>query len=438
MAAALVALVLDGLQPTLAWRPSPADFASAALAARNDFRLRKFEMSGQFPEDTHFDELDWNTGFAEVWLYALRAARLALPKASGSLRQAARGLRTARSERRLHRSFAAAGEAFDHIVGELQRLANETPVVEHRDCSPAMSAVNRSIHLSNGLEMPMLGLGTTMLNGENGKGAILAALREGYRLIDTAQAYGNEAEVGEAVLESGLPRSEIFIATKLSEDRDCKRGRARDRVQAQLQLLKTSYIDQYMLHGPCPGMLGAWKDLEELYDAGVLRSLGVSNFDLDELSRFVKKVRIAPHLVQNKFSIYHRGWAPVDPARDIARAFREQGRVVMGYCNLDAYPHLLQPLEDTFVRRIATHCRRTVAQVLLRHALQHGTVVIPKSERPERLRENADIFDFALSPEDMRILDALPMLAHHGREPGYVDDVFGLRNRDELAAPADL
>lgn len=240
--------------------------------------------------------------------------------------------------------------------------------------------------------------------------------------------------MGEAILESGIPRSEIFIATKLSEDGDCKPGRAKARVQAQLKLLKTSYVDQYMLHGPCPGMVGAWKDLEELYNAGVLRSLGVSNFDYTQLQRFLGKVRIAPHVVQNKFSIYHRGWAPVDPLRDLAQAFGKEGLVVMGYCNLDAYPHVLQPLEDIFARRIASRCGRTTAQVLLRHALQHGTVVIPKSERPERLRENADIFDFELSPEDMRILDALPMLVHHGREPSYVEDLFGLRNTGEHSA----
>ncbi|CAE7723582.1 unnamed protein product [Symbiodinium sp. CCMP2592] len=388
----------------------------------------------RFPDETHFDELDWNTGFAELWLYALRAARLALPESAGGLLRAAKEVRIVRSEKRLHRSFVAAGKAFDRIAEKLRQLVNVTPSVAPTTCTLASSTVKRSIRLSNDLQMPVLGLGTTMLNGASGKEAILAALREGYRLIDTAQAYENEAEVGEAILQSGIPRSEIFVATKLSDDGDCKPGRAKARVRAQLKLLKTSYIDQYMLHGPCESMVEAWKDLEELYDAGVLRSLGVSNFDYTQLKRFSGQVRIAPHVVQNKFSIYHRGWAPVDPLRDLAEAFRKEGMVVMGYCNLDAYPHVLQPLEDIFVRRIASRCGRTPAQVLLRHALQHHTVVIPKSERPERLRENADIFDFELSPEDMRILDALPMLAHHGREPSYVEDVLGLRNTDEHSA----
>eukprot|EP00439_Symbiodinium_sp_Y106_P052169 s2253_g6.t6 len=449
---AALARCLIGSHVVLAWSPTASDFAAAALAARSDFRWRAFETSGyRFPDETHFDELDWNTGFAELWLYALRAARLALPESAGGLLRAAKEVRSVRSEKRLHRSFVAAGKAFDRIAEKLRSLVNVTPSVAPATCTPASSTVNRSIRLSNDLQMPVLGLGTTMLNGASGKEAILAALREGYRLIDTAQAYENEAEVGEAILESGIPRSEIFVATKLSEeprcsgsnfadpcgkladcsfqrrqthlDGDCKPGRAKARVRAQLKLLKTSYIDQYMLHGPCPGMVEAWKDLEELYDAGVLRSLGVSNFDYTQLRRFLGQVRIAPHVVQNKFSIYHRGWAPVDPLRDLAEVFRKEGMAVMGYCNLDAYPHVLQPLEDIFVWRIASRCGRTPAQVLLRHALQHGTVVIPKSERPERLRENADIFDFELSPEDMRILDALPMLAHHGREPSYVEDV---------------
>eukprot|EP00439_Symbiodinium_sp_Y106_P051975 s2253_g6.t4 len=406
---AALARCLIGSHVVLAWSPTASDFAAAALAARSDFRWRAFETSGyRFPDETHFDELDWNTGFAELWLYALRAARLALPESAGGLLRAAKEVRSVRSEKRLHRSFVAAGKAFDRIAEKLRSLVNVTPSVAPATCTPASSTVNRSIRLSNDLQMPVLGLGTTMLNGASGKEAILAALREGYRLIDTAQAYENEAEVGEAILESGIPRSEIFVATKLSEDGDCKPGRAKARVRAQLKLLKTSYIDQYMLHGPCPGMVEAWKDLEELYDAGVLRSLGVSNFDYTQLRRFLGQVRIAPHVVQNKFSIYHRGWAPVDPLRDLAEVFRKEGMAVMGYCNLDAYPHVLQPLEDIFVWRIASRCGRTPAQVLLRHALQHGTVVIPKSERPERLRENADIFDFELSPEDMLLILADP------------------------------
>lgn len=271
--------------------------------------------------------------------------------------------------------------------------------------------------------MPRLGLGTTMLNGKKGKEAIVQALHMGYRLIDTAQAYENEVEVGEAWQLSKLPREEIFIATKLSDDRSCKRKKAKALVSLQLKKLKTSYIDQYMLHGPCPGMLGAWKDLEELYDEGVLRSLGVSNFNYDDLIRFNAKVRVKPHVVQNKFSIYHRGWAPVEKL-DVAQKLQDEGVVVMGFCNLDAYPHVLQPMEDVHVKRIAQRHGRSAAQVLLRHALQHGTVVIPKSERTDRLRENADIFDFELSEAEMRFLDALPLLAYHFERPAAVEDLF--------------
>ncbi|CAK9114671.1 unnamed protein product [Durusdinium trenchii] len=212
--------------------------------------------------------------------------------------------------------------------------------------------------------MPRLGLGTTMLNGEKGKEAILEAFRLGYRLVDTAQSYGNEAgsgdtaqrlftcslqihgrtseaELGSAWRSSGLPRHQLFLVTKLSEDEGCRRKRA--------------------------------KDLEELYDEGVVRSLGVSNFNLEELKRFNSHVRVKPHVVQNKFSIYHRGWAPVQ-TQDVAQKLLSWGVVLMGYCNLDAYPHVLQPLEDVHVKKIAQKHHRTVAQVLLRHALQHGTV----------------------------------------------------------------
>ncbi|CAK9003636.1 Glyoxal reductase (GR) (Methylglyoxal reductase) [Durusdinium trenchii] len=233
--------------------------------------------------------------------------------------------------------------------------------------------------------MPRLGLGTTMLNGEKGKEAILEAFRLGYRLVDTAQSYGNEAgsgdtaqrlftcslqihgrtseaELGSAWRSSGLPRHQLFLVTKLSEDEGCRRKRAKALVRQQLKLMQTNYIDQ------CPS-----SDLEELYDEGVVRSLGVSNFNLEELKRFNSHVRVKPHVVQNKFSIYHRGWAPVQ-TQDVAQKLLSWGVVLMGYCNLDAYPHVLQPLEDVHVKKIAQKHHRTVAQVLLRHALQHGTV----------------------------------------------------------------
>ncbi|CAE7656941.1 unnamed protein product, partial [Symbiodinium necroappetens] len=227
---ATVAALAHGLicsHVALAWSPVASDFAAAALAARNDFRWRAFETSGyRFPDETHFDELDWNTGFAELWLYALRAARLALPESAGGLLRAAKEVRIVRSEKRLYRSFVAAGKAFDRIAEKLRQLENVTPSVAPEACAPTSSTVNRSIRLSNDLQMPVVGLGTTMLNGASGKEAILAALRAGYRLIDTAQAYENEAEVGEAILESGIPRSEIFIATKLSEEAWFRRGNA--------------------------------------------------------------------------------------------------------------------------------------------------------------------------------------------------------------------
>ncbi|CAK9004038.1 Glyoxal reductase (GR) (Methylglyoxal reductase) [Durusdinium trenchii] len=428
--------------------PSPGDFAEAALKARGDHRLEAYIRGGKDPEETHFDELDWLIGFSELWLYALRNARLALstaatttataPSASplSSLRRAERQLLAAHGrEERQRRAFQDARITFDQHAAELRAMAEvnatrEVLASKHIPL-PAEAQLNRSVRLSNGLDMPRLGLGTTMLNGEKGKEAILEAFRLGYRLVDTAQSYGNEAELGSAWRSSGLPRHQLFLVTKLSEDEGCRRKRAKALVRQQLKLMQTNYIDQYMLHGPCPGMYGAWKDLEELYDEGVVRSLGVSNFNLEELKRFNSHVRVKPHVVQNKFSIYHRGWAPVQ-TQDVAQKLLSWGVVLMGYCNLDAYPHVLQPLEDVHVKKIAQKHHRTVAQVLLRHALQHGTVVIPKSERAERLRENADIFSFQLSAEEMRLLDALPLLAYHFKKPKYIEDVFRWNSKEEL------
>lgn len=410
------------------------------MTTRGDFRLAAYIAGGgKDPEETHFDDLDWLVGFSELWLYALRSARLALEPLGThctTLRLAERQLLAVGaggSEPRQRKALDGARLAFDQYLDDLKQL-NLTAPSEQNELEAAMpkqlNHLNRSVHLSNGLEMPRLGLGTTMLNGKKGKEAIVQALHMGYRLIDTAQAYENEVEVGEAWQLSKLPRKEIFIATKLSDDRSCKRKKAKALVSLQLKKLQTSYIDQYMLHGPCTGMLGAWKDLEELYDEGVLRSLGVSNFNHDDLIRFNAKVRVKPHVVQNKFSIYHRGWAPVEKF-DVAQRLQDEGVVVMGFSNLDAYPHVLQPMEDVHVKRIAQQHGRSAAQVLLRHALQHGTVVIPKSERADRLRENADIFDFELSKAEMRFLDALPLLAYHFERPA-VEDLFSEGLKVEL------
>lgn len=433
--------------------PLAQDLAAAALAARKDFRLELFLKKNKFPTKTHFDNLEWSLGFTELWIYQLRNACLALwdTPPSSDMFDIEEQLLVAASkcsdtnpdaesdggQKALRKAWKAAQKMMDKVLPNLREIAalpRPTAPSGNPSCGSCGNATTHKI-LSNGLKMPSLGLGTTMLNGEKGEEAIRQALELGYRMIDTAQAYENEMEVGRAVVASGIPRKEIFIATKLSEDKYCAKGQARQLVERQLQLLQTDYIDLYMLHDACPGRVGAWKDLEQLYGEGIIKSLGVSNFDDETLEAFNKRVKVQPHIVQNKFSVYHQGSAP--NRAGMLSAIEKAGAVLMGYCNLDAYPHVIQPMEDAHVKAIASAKGKTAAQVLLRHALQRGTIVIPKSARKERLQENAAIFDFELSDEEMEMLDSLAAFAHVDVSDPSPPDVEKFFKAPDTAAKLD-
>jgi diketogulonate reductase-like aldo/keto reductase len=256
-----------------------------------------------------------------------------------------------------------------------------------------VTADGRSRVLADGNQMPMLGLGVWQVpNGPECVSAVRWALELGYRHIDTAQAYGNEESVGRALRESGMPREEVFVTTKFYPAHKDPVLEA----EQSLRSLGVDQIDLYIVHWPAGGPVWAWPGMERARELGYARSIGVSNFDVGELEHVIGAATIAPAVNQVQFS-------PVKYRRALLAACLERGVALEAYSPLGTGRHL----SGQEANRVAQRVGRTPAQVLLRWCLQHGVPVIPKSTHRERIEENAQIFDFALSEEDMRELDTL-------------------------------
>ena len=247
--------------------------------------------------------------------------------------------------------------------------------------------------LADGNQLPMLGLGVWQIpDGATCENAVRWALELGYRHIDTAQAYGNEASVGKALRDSGVPRDEVFITTKFDPGRKDPVAEA----EKSLRRLGLDQVDLYLVHSPQRGPTWAWPGMEQARERGLTRSIGVSNFSATDLDLVVAASSVAPTVDQIQFSAmeYRRG---------LVDACRRHGIVPEAYSPLGTGRHLSsRPVTD-----IAARIGRTPAQVLLRWCLQHGVPIIPKSTHRERIEENARVFDFTLSDEDMAALDAL-------------------------------
>jgi diketogulonate reductase-like aldo/keto reductase len=247
--------------------------------------------------------------------------------------------------------------------------------------------------LSDGNAIPLLGLGVWQVpDGPECVNAVRWALEAGYRHIDTAQAYGNEESVGQGLRESGVPRDEVFITTKFYPARDDPAAEA----QRSLERLGVDQVDLYIIHWPQGGPTWAWPGMERACEAGYARSIGVSNFTPAEIEELMAEASIPPVVDQVQFS-------PFKYRRALLAACEAQDIAVEAYSPLGTGRHL----SDGEVNEIARRAGRTPAQVLLRWCVQRGLPVIPKSTHRERIEENAQVFDFSLSDEDMAALDAL-------------------------------
>jgi diketogulonate reductase-like aldo/keto reductase len=247
--------------------------------------------------------------------------------------------------------------------------------------------------LADGNAIPLLGLGIWQVpDGAECERAVRWALEAGYRHIDTAQAYGNEGSVGRALRDSGIPREEVFITTKFYPAR---RDPAAE-IEGSLRRLGVDQVDLYIMHWPHNGPTWAWPGMEAARERGHTRSIGVSNFSAQELEQVIAIASTTPAINQVQFS-------PFEYRRSLLEACETRNVAVEAYSPLGTGRHL----SDATVARVAEGVGRTAAQVLLRWCVQRGTIVLPKSTHRERIEQNAQIFDFTLSDDDMATLDAL-------------------------------
>jgi 2,5-diketo-D-gluconate reductase A len=253
------------------------------------------------------------------------------------------------------------------------------------------------ITLSNGVKMPQLGYGVYQVTKEECERCVLDALKVGYRHIDTAQAYYNEEEVGNAIKKSGIPRKEIFLTTKVwvtnygyEQTIKC--------VEDSLKKLQTDYIDLMLLHQPFGDYYGAWRALEDLYEKGILKSIGISNFYSDRMIDLTCFSRIKPMVNQVETH-------PFNQQIEAQQWMKKYG------VQIEAWAPFGEGRGDMFtnptIAAIGKKYNKSVAQVILRWELQRGIVVIPKSTHIERMQENFNVFDFTLSDEDMSIIASL-------------------------------
>lgn len=265
------------------------------------------------------------------------------------------------------------------------------------------------VALNNGVQIPQLGFGTWQIPEDDTQAIVEHALGTGYRHVDTAAAYGNEAQVGAALKASGVPRDELFVTTKLW-NADHGREKTLKAFDVSLEKLGVDVLDLYLIHWPTPrndDYVETWKALEELLEGGRVRAIGVSNFQVAHLERLlaetdvvpaVNQIELHPHLTQAELSAFHaaktihtEAWSPL----------AQGGKL----------------LDDETVAAIAGRVGKTPAQVVLRWHLQHGHIIFPKSVTPSRVDENFDVFDFDLTAEDLAAITALNRDERTGPDP---------------------
>ena len=251
--------------------------------------------------------------------------------------------------------------------------------------------------LNNGVQLPMVGFGTWDVRGEAGKNAILTALELGYRLIDTAQMYDNENIVGKAVHESGLPRQDIFLTTKLYRP-SASYQKARAGIEKSLNELRTDYIDLLLIHEPYKNALEMYEALKEAYQAGKIRAIGISNFDERKYQTFIRSCGIIPAVNQVESHVYY-------PQLTLKKLLDTHGTQMQSWASFTEGRRNI--FAEPLLNRIGAKHGKTAGQVALRYLTQNGIAVIPKSAHRDRMEQNLHSLDFTLEQEDLEQLSSL-------------------------------
>ncbi|MBW3091321.1 aldo/keto reductase [Bifidobacterium miconisargentati] len=273
-------------------------------------------------------------------------------------------------------------------------------------------AIQSTIMLNNGTVIPQVGLGVFQTpDGETTVNAVESALAAGYRHIDTAMIYGNEASVGEGIRRSGVPRDDIFLTTKLWND-DIRARRAKDAFQESLDRLGVDYVDLYLIHWPVDGWHEAWDSMQEIYASGRAKAIGVSNFQKHHIDELLAASDVKPAVDQIESSPQFTNQELIDDLTGLGIATEAWSPLGGTGGNLLSNPELA---------RIGAEYGKSAAQVVIRWHIQRGIVVLPKSTHAERIRQNFDVFDFELSDADMKAIDALNTGHRNGADPDNFD-----------------
>lgn len=289
----------------------------------------------------------------------------------------------------------------------------ETPETESEDNSSESDDVgkfdfeNKTVLLNSGYQMPIMGLGTYSLDYDTCVNSVKALLKNGGRLIDTAYMYGNEDAVGEGVRQAmeeyDIPREEIFVITKIYPSQFSDPESA---IDMALEKLDIEYVDMMLLHHPGTGDVEAYLTMEKYVNQGKIKSLGLSNWYVEELTDFLPKVNITPALVQNEIHPYYQ-------EQDVVPFIQEKGIVVQCWYPLGGRGYTEELLGNEVINEIAKNHDVSAAQVILRWDLQRGIVVIPGSSNPEHIKENMDLFGFELTEEEMQKISQLDKNEKH-------------------------
>lgn len=272
--------------------------------------------------------------------------------------------------------------------------------------------LSSTVRLNDGVLMPLYGLGLWQAEaGQIAEETVVFALKNGYRLLDTAQIYGNEADVGSGIIKSGIERDKIFIVSKVYTTNHGYWQTASS-VNASLERLQTNYVDLFLIHSPYGGQnVDTYQALLDLKAKGVIRSVGVSNFEIQHLEGLRQAGLPTPSVNQIELHPFQR-------RNDLVKYCLEHDIAVMGYSPLARAFRL----DDPLLVELSEKYHRTAAQVMLRWSVQKGYITIPKSTNPGRILENSNIFDFSLAAEDMDLLDNIPQLTYGWDTSEYVWD----------------